>query len=747
MYQELYQSSIRPFRATPDTAFYFAHDSIESARQTAVRAVTRAEGPVVVLGGAGLGKSLLAEMVALDVRERLDIVRLHAARLCSRQALLQNILFELHLPYRELSEGELRLSILDRLEPAAGKAPDGVLMIVDEAHTLPAKLLDELRLISNFTRNNQPRARLLLLGNMRLEDTFTGPLMDSFNQRLAARCYLQPMSRRDTVSFVRHQLSVAGVAANTVITQEGLEALYAASEGVPRLANQIMDHALMLAIDNKQSPISSSLVEEAWADLQQLPTPWSLGTEPLAAVGGGASSSIEFGSLDDFDSHESASIDSGDIDSGDIDSGDIDSGDIDSGSSEFNADEIPSIAFPTLADIVEPAAVQATDNAVPAINLADFLEDNQHFSVEDYVEQFASDAAVPNYFSAFSMPAEDDGFEGTSEETFEDTREGSVDEEVEQDVAPDSPAVAVSVEPVFAPQPLFDASTAFSPLPIQSVSAEFFADRPTDSELLAYEDEAVQYDSMGVWENDPPLEVAEKVVKPQASQVTTIQADSVVSSPAVAARENLFGDDFDEEIAIPGAAVASLRNDEAAGGGELAAEVAEYLDRIQAFADAIGQANGDTPTVEQVIAAEAANAESNGIEQAWQVDTLAVDEQNALQIANDIEDLVSQLNFSAFSVEPYSVEQISVDPPRPREIPADSVRSGDNAEIYMLHRAQGAETRSIFETSGIDYDDDRDLLIIEEDLPVSSKMTDQLASEKAATKVSPYNQLFARLRK
>lgn len=742
MYQELYQSSIRPFRATPDTAFYFAHDSIESARQTAVRAVTRAEGPVVVLGGAGLGKSLLAEMVTLDVRERLDIVRLHAARLCSRQALLQNILFELHLPYRELSEGELRLSILDRLEPAAGKAPDGVLMIVDEAHTLPAKLLDELRLISNFTRNNQPRARLLLLGNMRLEDTFTGPLMDSFNQRLAARCYLQPMSRRDTVNFVRHQLSVAGVAANTVITQEGLEALYAASEGVPRLANQIMDHALMLAIDNKQSPISSSLVEEAWADLQQLPTPWSLGTEPLASVGGNASSSIEFGSLDDFDSHDFASNESGCNESRSSDS--ISSK---SGSSEVNANELPTIAFPTLADIAEPAAAAATDNAVPAINLADFLEENQHYTVENFVEQFASDGAVPNYFSAFSMPTEDDEFEGTFEETFEDTTEGGIDEEVEQDSALESPAVAVSAEPVFAPRPLFDASTAFSQLPLQSVSAEFFADRPTDSELLAFEDEAVQYDSMGVWENDPPLEVAEEVVKPQASQARAIQADSAVSPPAVAARENLFGDDFDEEIAISGNAAASLRNDDADGRGELAAEVADYLTRIQAFADAIGQANGDSARVEQVIAAEAADAEANGIEQAWQVDTLGVDEQNALQIANDIEDLVSQLNFSAFSVEPYSVEQISLDAPGPREAPEDSVRNGDNAEIYMLHRAQGAESRSIFETSGVDYDDDRDLLIIEEDLPVSSKMTDQLASQKAETKVSPYNQLFARLRK
>ncbi|MEO8269328.1 MAG: AAA family ATPase, partial [Aureliella sp.] len=142
MHEELFHSPERPFRATPDTRFYYPHESVESARQTVVRAVLRAEGPVMVLGGAGLGKSLLGMLVADDLAARFDLVQLHAARLCSRRALLQSILFELRLPYRELSEGELRLSILARLEPSSDYAPDGVLIVVDEAHTLPVKLLD-----------------------------------------------------------------------------------------------------------------------------------------------------------------------------------------------------------------------------------------------------------------------------------------------------------------------------------------------------------------------------------------------------------------------------------------------------------------------------------------------------------------------------------------------------------------------------------------------------------------------------
>ncbi|MEM7479387.1 MAG: hypothetical protein AAF483_30760, partial [Planctomycetota bacterium] len=117
MYEEIFSSPARPFRATPDAKFYYSHSNIEDARISTRRAVERGEGPTLILGGAGLGKSILADVLRGDLEAEFDIVRLHAAQLCSRMALLQGILFELDLPYADKSEGELRLAILDRLEP------------------------------------------------------------------------------------------------------------------------------------------------------------------------------------------------------------------------------------------------------------------------------------------------------------------------------------------------------------------------------------------------------------------------------------------------------------------------------------------------------------------------------------------------------------------------------------------------------------------------------------------------------
>lgn len=767
MNQEILLSEKRPFRATPDTKFYFAYDSIETARQTVVRAMLRAEGPAIVLGGAGLGKSLLGEMIAADLCHRMDIVRLHAARLCSRRALLQSILFELQLPYRDMSEGELRLSILDRLEPSPEAAPDGVLLIVDEAHTLPAKLLDELRLINNFTRNCQPRTRLVLLGNMRLEDTLTEPQMESFSQRLAARCYLQPMNRESTYAFVRHQLTVADTIPSNIITTGGLDALYLASEGVPRLVNQVMDHAIVLAITNKQSPISAALIQEAWADLQQLPAPWHSSAD--ASNHSQAATSVEFGTLDDLDE----------------------------GSSVMEAYDATLSSTPDFEEEgMDDEAIEAENCLSPTVSSV----------TEDFRDEEPT-AAIgnKNFFAAFSP------IEGLDD----------IDQEVVS--TQQNLGQAKSIE-LARPQVAFDASIAVARPNVETAASErepteaqtlkmsvnsYFTNKPTDDEMIAFEDEQAEYDAMGVWENDPPIsrktsltimidgdagmidgdagafeaeadrELATDTVD---CELATNAADCDRGANSTVQRSKtspseLFGSDFDEELTLSnahGAASISQQPEStprpqptptAEVGAESTAELgnsqrtseailqenADYVARIQDFADSIAKANADAPTVDEVIGVGALSAQEMSYLGSWEVSTDALHMQSEIEVAQNIEDIVSQLNFSAFSVEPFSVEQISLNATKQSKSgkavePADSVRLGDNAEVYMLHRAQELESQSIFDKASLDFDDDRDMLVVEEDLPVSVKATDSV-QKGSPTKTAPYTQLFAKLRK
>lgn len=302
MYEAFFRMQKRPFAATPVAGVFYPAAAIEAARQAVARCIERAEGPAVVLGPAGTGKSLLLARLAQEFASQFDVVHLAGGRISSVRALLQNVLFELKLPFRNLSEGELRLMLLDRLEPS-GRSSHGLLLLVDEAHVLPTKLIDELRMITNLVRGGEPRVRLVLAGDVRLEERLANPRLASFQQRVAARCYLQSLNREETAGYVREQLTLAGAQPGEIVSDETLASIHRVSDGVPRLINQLCDHALILAQVAGERRLTCERIEEAWADLQQLPAPQR--STPAESK---ETSIIEFGSLDDDEPLPSARV-------------------------------------------------------------------------------------------------------------------------------------------------------------------------------------------------------------------------------------------------------------------------------------------------------------------------------------------------------------------------------------------------------------------------------------------------------
>lgn len=292
MYESFFRFTSRPFVAAPLASSYFAAESTEAARQTLTRSIDRAEGPGLIIGPTGTGKTLLCRVLADRFQESFQVAMLSSTRILTRKALLQNILFELGQDYRGLEEGELRLSLLDYLQPT-DDCPNGILLIVDEAHSLPLRLLEEIRMITNLVRDGQPRVRLVMAGSSKLEEKFASPKLESFNQRVAARCYLESFSREETFDYVLSRVSAAGGNAESIFSDDALRSVYQATDGIPRLINQVCDHALVMAFAGGRQQIDGAGIEEAWADLQQLPGPWN----EISAVES-TETTIEFGQLD-----------------------------------------------------------------------------------------------------------------------------------------------------------------------------------------------------------------------------------------------------------------------------------------------------------------------------------------------------------------------------------------------------------------------------------------------------------------
>ena len=295
MYESFYGFDKRPFPAVADASHYFPIEELEAARESLARVIRDGEGPGVAVGPAGVGKSLLCALLEKTFKNDFHVVTLACGQLRELKDMLQCIVHQLRLPHKGQNEGELRLTLLDFLEPS-DECPNGLLLLVDEAQHLSLELLEEVRMISNFVRNGSPRVRVVLMGNDRLEENFTNPKLESLNQRLAARCYLQGMGREETRQYVAGLTSSAGGGLG-LWSEDAFRAIYDASHGIPRVINQVCHRALMMAFESSETMISSGLIQQAWSELQQLPTPW-VSDAPASEEG---TCVVEFGGLDEDD--------------------------------------------------------------------------------------------------------------------------------------------------------------------------------------------------------------------------------------------------------------------------------------------------------------------------------------------------------------------------------------------------------------------------------------------------------------
>lgn len=298
--------------SVPRTQFYHPARVIDAALHAIDRSIRRAEGIALVVGPPGTGKSLLLAKVAESVGEDFTVALLSGARICTRRALWQSILAEIGRPYRGIDEADLRISLAEVVRSLAA-AGSGLVILVDEAHTLPLRLIEELRLLAN-TPTPLPAVHIVLAGTTALEERIGSSKMESLAQRIAVRSYLEPLDHAETVAYLRTQTKAAGLDWDACFEAGCDDAVYSLADGVPRLMNQICDQALVLVGNGRR--VGPADVAAAWQEIQRLPPsalagkgaiaerPWgeSLDTRDGAAEfgnEGAVDGMIEFGALDD----------------------------------------------------------------------------------------------------------------------------------------------------------------------------------------------------------------------------------------------------------------------------------------------------------------------------------------------------------------------------------------------------------------------------------------------------------------
>lgn len=264
----------RPFQAAPQDGLFVALEPMTLAVDQLAEAARKGDGIGVLTAVSGAGKSVVCgELQARLTDEFLPIV-IPSCSFPTRRSLLQGILFELGHDFAGLTEQESRLHLL-MAGQSAMQTSRGVVLIVDEAHQLSPRLLEEIRCLTNHVEHGQPLFRVVLSGQLSLEERLTLPELQALNYRITSHETIDPLSMQQSAEYIDGRLQHVGNSAKDLFTNKALEIICRVSDGSPRCLNQFADACLSHAADIQAMPVDEDMVRTVLQDLKQLPLQWN----------------------------------------------------------------------------------------------------------------------------------------------------------------------------------------------------------------------------------------------------------------------------------------------------------------------------------------------------------------------------------------------------------------------------------------------------------------------------------------
>jgi AAA domain len=144
-------------------------------------------------------------------------------------------------------------------------------LVIDEAQNLEEKVLESVRLLSNFETPWLKLMQIVLAGQPQLADRLASPSMSQLRQRISMVIRLEPLNREEVNAYIDHRLWVAGCEKPAVFTVGARRLIAEQSEGIPRNINNLCFNAMSLGCALKRNTIDRDIILNVIADLDLEP--------------------------------------------------------------------------------------------------------------------------------------------------------------------------------------------------------------------------------------------------------------------------------------------------------------------------------------------------------------------------------------------------------------------------------------------------------------------------------------------
>ncbi|HWB30916.1 MAG TPA: AAA family ATPase [Vicinamibacterales bacterium] len=286
MYEEFFGLTTRPFDLTPSPRFLVLTASHREALRNLEYAILSRKGVTLLVGEAGAGKTTIIRSAIENQPGRVHCVHLHNPTL-TREEFVEMLAVHFRLSPRAAQSKTAMLVELEALLKQRHAAGETTVLIVDEAQSLSLDLLEEIRLLANIETNDEKLLSVVIAGQPELADRLNDQALRQLKQRIALRCELHPLTKRETETYVAGRIRAAGGVGAQVFTREAVGLIFQAARGLPRTINVIADNALLGGFAAGVKPVTSEIVREVCSDFDlrtALAEPAATPSRPPAAA-------------------------------------------------------------------------------------------------------------------------------------------------------------------------------------------------------------------------------------------------------------------------------------------------------------------------------------------------------------------------------------------------------------------------------------------------------------------------------
>jgi general secretion pathway protein A len=264
MYKRYYGFLRNPFELAPDSEVLFLSETHKEGLATLRYGVLSNKGFLLLTGGVGTGKTTLINVLVKSLKPAVKVCVLSNPILASTQ-FLHFIAAKLGIPVFK-NKGKFLQDFTELLGKCV-KNKEKILLIIDEAHVLPVKLLEEIRLLSNMAGDGHNVLSIFLVGQPELLDRLAHERLLPLRQRIGIRFHLDSFSLEDTMQYILFRLNRAGAQNTGLFSEEAVKIIHLTTHGNPRLINILCDHALLSGFSQEQLVIDDSTVSECVREL------------------------------------------------------------------------------------------------------------------------------------------------------------------------------------------------------------------------------------------------------------------------------------------------------------------------------------------------------------------------------------------------------------------------------------------------------------------------------------------------